>query len=794
MTIPSLMYASDRQQNLRVVHREPGLVYLMPIGAKGVWTFTKSTDHVLEMLSTKRWLDLTSDCHAPSRLTDTVETGQSSIYARSIGDQRFARFSQALSDTRSLLTKEGRGHVYKEMKAIDQHLSKETFYTVVRDWLEGGATPASLDARRNRHSKALDTSNIMSLDLSECRLQTQSKARELQLLGAPDAVAKKETATGKIRKRASPFLPSRFVVDRPCLRLFKHYYKQKFAIPSPSIESVYNKMLAEVFSTPQPFGPPIQWPHWCLPSLSRFRDYWVKMHSFEERQIAQGGGHDFKLNKRGLLGQQVTEAFAAGRVAQIDATVWAVNLVGEEPGAPLIGPPVVFRLRCKDTGQLLGISVSLESASFNSAAMCIANALEDKEEFCRSHGVDIKGLPWDVRGLPSEIVADQGETYNDKPIAFCRFTGVAITNLPRARGDAKGGVESDFNVIHTGLVDITPSAIIARYESENNVKWHLRGSMTLKQFMGVLLLQELQKMHKPRRGVRRTQCMRRQGVDSSSSAMFQWGMRHGGGMLRTFDPTLVRLSLLPREKAAVDERGIVFRGIVYSCAQLELSQASSKARVKGVEKTIVAYDPLRVNNIWLIVGDCNAPDKYVLCAVDERFIAQVNIGDKTWREVRTDIQDESRVNAIAASTVAASLARAKAEQRRIVRESEEWTSAQRREFPRTETALLNQMPAARLRAKNKTSPPMALTASIALPTISDSDARSTAPSSAVVYQLPVSKSIRQTATDIAHTEIEAPRPASTTNTNAAPKKPSSRFMALLNVCQPEQADSATGRS
>jgi len=793
MNIPNLIYASDRQQNLRVVHQLPGTVFLMPIGAKNEWTFSKTSDYVREMLKRKKWLDLTSDYPSCSSDTDVVVTGQGSSYSRAVGDKRFQKYGRVLQDVTRLLTRAGRGQAYREMRELEPHFSKETFYKVLRDWLEGGTTVASLDIRRHASTKALDTSGILSLDFEECKRQTQAKARELQLLGAPDATPKTETATGKFRKRASPHSPSRFIVDRPCLRIFKHYYKRKFAIPTPSLESLYHLMLVEVFSTPQPFGPPLMWPQWCLPSLSRFREYWVKMHSFKERQIAQGGPHNFELNQRGDLGQQITEAYAAGRVGEIDATVWGVNLVSDEEGAPLIGPPVVFRLRCKDTGQLLGISVSLENASFNSAAMCIANCMDDKEEFCRRHGVEDTGLPWKARGLPAEIVADQGETYNNKPIPFSRFTGVAITSLPRARGDMKGGIESGFHVIHTKLVDLTPSAIVKRYVNQENIDWKIRGSMTLGRFMQVLLHQELQTMHEPRRGVRRTLRMRRQGVNSSPTSMFQWSLAYGGGMLRTFDPNLVRLSLLPREKASVDERGLVFRGVIYQCRELKLSEASSRARVKGVARTAVVYDPLRVKNIWLVVGDTELPDKYVLATVDERFVAQRDIGEKTWREVLADMQDDSRVNTLAEAALAANLARSRAEQQRIVKEGEEWTAEQRKGHPQTKTAMRNGGPAARLRAKNKSSPMDALSSSIEHTSSDELGTTQPEPASAVVYQLQLPHAVHQIKSDT-RPEAERPRPPISAEVTSNPPKRTSRFLALLDVCQPDQVESASRSS
>ena len=198
-------------------------------------------------------------------------------------------------------------------------------------------------------------------------------------------------------------------------------------------------LLKDVYATPTPTQTAKFWPRWVVPSLSVFVYWFKRMTTYRERRVAIGGEHNFELNERDLLGQGVSKAYAAGSVGELDATVWNVDIVSELPGAASVGPPIVFRIRDKDTGELLGISVSLESASWMSAATAIANCLEDKVKFCKRFDIDIARDDWLVRGLPATITADCGETHNHKPNRFINKTSTNLKNLQAARGDLKPG-------------------------------------------------------------------------------------------------------------------------------------------------------------------------------------------------------------------------------------------------------------------------------------------------------------------------------------------------------------------
>lgn len=694
-----------RQRQVRIVAINDVRVSLMPLGSsKEFNSWMKRSDFdasVRDSVYVETVTEAASDVE-PVRVPYGGES------AERAGDERFARLRVALKDER-ILTAEGRAQLWKEMKAADSRLSKATFYRCVRVFLEGGMVPASLNSRRSGRKVGVDRTALEDISLADAIATAQRKSIAAQEKGKPKPGQAWESKAGEVRKRAANRSPTHYVVnDRETLRLFLEYYNKKIR-HRRQLKTLYEEMRAEVFATKQPFGPALKWPTWSIPAFTTFAYYWRELIDYETRQVALHGRKKWDLSNRGKTGQSISHAFAAGRVGQLDATVWPIELVGEGDDAPLIGSPVVFRIRDKDTGQLLGLSVSLESASWYGAAAAIANCLEDKAAFCRRLGIEQLPLPWDIRGLPAEIHADLGETYNHKPMRFLRFTGLALSHMPGGRGDLKGGVESDFDGLQVSISEKTPGALLKECGPDLRlVKLRMGAQLTLNAFMRELVLAEQKKMHTPRRGLRLPDAMVTAGVPASPYAMFKWSERYGGGGLRRHDERLVRLSLLPVQNASINEDCLSVRGVRYECAPLTLVNAHAQARLKGRTTARVAYDPFLVNQVWLLEGSDEAPTAYVPAMLSTRWVAQRDWLGKTWREV-LDLDNAAVLNNLESmANIEDGLDEIERLRARNRDESTARVKRARANFPASEAALMRQRDNARNEAKNEASPQSAI--------------------------------------------------------------------------------------
>jgi len=688
----SLIVHRTGDEHLRVVWTEPGKTWVMSLDrGKSAWPQL-----------------LPPDQHDRFETVDEPPAPAPSKAALKHAQRTFEKYGGVLEHIPGLLIEAGRWKAYSTLKALHPTLSTSTFYKVVRRWLRGGAVVASLSPEWKGVRQALDFIDIKSVGEAEslraCREQSE-RLMKRPLVEAPES---DHTRNGKPRKRFPVVQPTEYKTDRPTLRVFYTYFKRRLHTPGMTLKAAFKQMLEEAFATKTPTGASVFWPNWVVPSFAQFEFWFKKMTSNRERRVAIVGDHAFELGERSLLGQGVSIAYMAGAIGELDATVWNVELVSEFPGARPIGSPIVFRIRCKDTGQLLGLSVGLESASWIGAASAIANCVEDKVAFCKKFDVDIASEDWMVRGLPPTIVADCGETHNHKPNRFITTTRTNLKNLQRARGDLKPGVESDFNTLQVKLNGLTPGAIIKAYEELSLRQWRMKSAMTLRAFTRLLILAELIRMREPRDGLQLPSFMTDAGVNSSPRAMWSWCTTNMPTTLRTFDEDSVKLSLLNTDDGSITEHGVEFYGVLYKSQPLIDSGAFEIARRRGRTRKTIGYDPRLVDVVYILEEDAGNPSRYVRCDLIESRVDQRDFKGKTFREVRQLIRRGDRLNSDAEADSRTPVGRWTHLQNETIADSKERTARERKEHPASANSLHESRATAREAEKNALSPSQAL--------------------------------------------------------------------------------------
>ena len=108
--------------------------------------------------------------------------------------------------------------------------------------------------------------------------------------------------------------------------------------------------------------------------------------------------------------------------------------------------------------------------------------------------------------------------------------------------------------------------------------------------------------------------------------LWKWGIANRSGRLRTFPEDIVKLNLMPTEKATITAKGIKLRGkeMYYSCERAEKEQWFEKARSNMLSKSekslIVSYDIRNPNFIYLSSPDGRSFEKGFLIDIEGRYI------------------------------------------------------------------------------------------------------------------------------------------------------------------------------
>ena len=234
-------------------------------------------------------------------------------------------------------------------------------------------------------------------------------------------------------KRRSP-------VDKPdfdwAIRTF--YYSSKRL----SLRAAYESMLLAKYSDPKG-GLKDHYPSWR--SFERY--YYARGYNRDPgRFIAREGKSAYERNRRPIRGTVKGWRTSVGSY-QMDATQADIYLVSRSDRSTVIGRPYIY-LAVDTASQIIaGVYIGFD-AGLKSVISCLANAARDKKEFCAEYGIDIAEEQWPSKGIPYEIITDQGREFIGEGMdSFCMRYGTERHVLPPFRPDQKGIVEKTFDLL-----------------------------------------------------------------------------------------------------------------------------------------------------------------------------------------------------------------------------------------------------------------------------------------------------------------------------------------------------------
>ena len=185
-----------------------------------------------------------------------------------------------------------------------------------------------------------------------------------------------------------------------------------------------------------------------IPSWSSFRNYFYSRgyHKQPRKAISRSGLTNYQRNERPVFGSSSEWRSIPGSY-QMDATQADIYLVSRHDRSKVIGRPYIYLAVDTATQLIAGIYIGLECDE-SAVMLCLANAAQDKVEFCRGHGIEIDPPQWPSQGLPHEIITDKGtEFFGPRMQELCQRFGMEIQSLPPFRPDGKGLVEKSFDLI-----------------------------------------------------------------------------------------------------------------------------------------------------------------------------------------------------------------------------------------------------------------------------------------------------------------------------------------------------------
>ena len=367
------------------------------------------------------------------------------------------------------------------------------------------------------------------------------------------------------------------------------------------------QQLLERYYTDKETGKMIE-PH---PTLQQFK---YRAYGFLD-QKKRMGEKKFERDYRSKPGTSQGEAYGPGDKYQIDATVADIYLVSQTDRTKCVGRPILYFVTDVFSRMITGFYISLSGPSWMDALMAIYYTAIDKEDLCARFGVEITGDMWPCKGLPRTFLTDNGELVSKNSNVLVESLGIHMENASAWRPDMKGIVEQSFHLLNQSTKMILPGSIQPDFRERGGHDYRLDAKLNLHEFYQVIIKYILKHNSKT------LQVMPQQEEDVLSSGippvpleLWNWGVRNRGGSLKKLPREEIMYGLLPADKATVTNRGIRFKGRMYTCDTYVREQWGSKAAIKRTWKIPIKYDPRFMEEIIY----CKENGQYELCRLVDR--------------------------------------------------------------------------------------------------------------------------------------------------------------------------------
>jgi len=361
----------------------------------------------------------------------------------------------------------------------------------------------------------------------------------------------------------------------------------------------------------------------AFPTMDQFK-YHAKRYLDMRKRI---GEKKFDRNYRPLLGSSSSEAEGPGEKYQIDATVADIYLVSKWSRKVVVGRPILYFVTDVFSRMITGFYISLEGPSWLDAMMAVYYAIMDKTEFCSRYGKHISPEAWPCKGIPQQLLTDNGELVSKSSEVLIEGLGIHLQNTTAWRPDMKGIVEQSFHMLNTSTKMMLPGAVQPNWQERGAPDYKQDALLNLREFYQIVIEYVLK--HNARTLSEHPQLAEdtiRDGVPAIPIRLWEWGIENRSGALRSIGSQEAAYALLPSAQATVTQSGIKFQGRLYTSDSFVRERWGSRAALDQSWKIAIKHDP-RTPEVLLYYGEngyevCSLLDKGFHDWMEEDFLLQ----------------------------------------------------------------------------------------------------------------------------------------------------------------------------
>lgn len=328
------------------------------------------------------------------------------------------------------------------------------------------------------------------------------------------------------------------------------------------------------------------------PSFYQFRYFYRKTKKMQTYYISRNGLKDYQKNNRPLLGDGIQEYASSVGMGMLDATVCDIYLVND--AGKLAGRPILTVCIDAYSSLCCGYLLSWEGGVYSLRGLML-NIIQDKQKWCKKHGIFIEKSQWDSNQLPALLVTDMGMEYQSENFEQITELGVTVINLPAYRPELKGAVEKFFDLIqNTYKPHLKGKGVIeADYQERGAHDYRKDACLTMEDFEKVILHCIIYyNSHRMIENFPYTEEMIKNQIPPFANTLWEWGRKQSGANLITVNKEQLILTLLPRTTGEFSRVGLKVN-------QMRYKNEDYTERYLTGGKVTVSYNPDDVTVVWL---------------------------------------------------------------------------------------------------------------------------------------------------------------------------------------------------
>lgn len=333
-----------------------------------------------------------------------------------------------------------------------------------------------------------------------------------------------------------------------------------------------------------------------VPTFRQFNYFFYKTVKQQNLIIAREGKGKFMRDYRVMLGGGIRDFCPAIGYGMLDSTVCDIFLINDK--GELLGRPVMTACVDGYSSMCLGYSLGY-TGGVPSLVRLVENIITDKQEHCRSFGIEIDKDDWNCNVLPHKFITDKGREYVSTTFSQIAELGIEIINLPPYRPELKGAVEKFFDIIQSYFKKelATKGVIFEDYQERGGVDYREKATLTIREFEKIVLLCIVKYNSKriinlPYELVGK--------VEPFANALWNYCLNENKDNLISIDSETLKLTLLPRGTGYFRRDGLFVNKLRYK------NKDYTERYLTGGTCT-VAYDPNNVSKVWLFENGAYTP-------------------------------------------------------------------------------------------------------------------------------------------------------------------------------------------